>query len=956
MQTKRNIRSKATDVLFVLICLSGAVFSLWQFQNKLYQGLEKLNEQPIASITFKYRTAQRCFLDRVLWDRLRQNSPVYNGDSIRTASQSEAVVTFIDGTTLSLDENTLVQIFFNNDSITGTGASVSFDSGNISVQSSAFGVAVNSGNNTFRLVGDSGASVSAASGSDVVMQVDSGSAVLESGGQSLGMSAGSAVIAGAGGITEVPFIVTQPAKNIRYITESPDPYQVPFVCRVAGGTNVPLVILAVAGDSSFGDARYYAFNNIDDVAVSLAAGDWWWQIYLPEENLASVLTVPAAGSPEISFETAQPLISAGNGPAASGKLSVLYAEPPQVITPVSDAVVSYRSKNPPIRFVWTGSESASSFLFEIADNPQMNRPVLSQRSAQMSSIVSNLGTGTWYYRITPYYSINNYGYGTPTPVRQFSIVQNAALEAPVLQVPVDGNLVNVGSRQEGESPADLYFSWKSTPENVNYTFSLWRTDRKQDSLISVETTNNYVSLQPDVQGITTGQWSWQVSITDTEGNSEISPVRSFYAVEQDIEQRTVFPPNNYRLASMRTQDIKYVWKTNIIEKTHLQVSTTPDFSTLVIDAVSDTTSLAGRFLDVGTYYWRVSATLGDIEIATEPKTLIIEPPLDIPVVQEPVAGGKAVVRSQVEYEFSWQPVQEADYYQFKLFRPDGTPLYEENYIEHTSLSLDLEDVPEGYYTWTLQAHREETMEASKSSGYTGSYSFLLRQLRPVSLETPADGSYFDGISAIKDPASAQWYTKDDLSYARFQLWQETASGTKLIQEIENPERIVQFPRLYEGEYFWTVDALTFDDLDISAQIPNRFTVGAIAKLPATAGGSPEDDYVIDVEYLLQSRSILFRWEPVADAEQYIFRITRQNDTGNITDIVSVVLDAGTTEYELTDLSVLDRGRFEWSVEAQNLFEGEIFQRGVPHSAAFIIDIPEITVPEVKEETGDRYAL
>ena len=179
MQTKRNIRSKATDVLFVLICLSGAVFSLWQFQNKLYQGLEKLNEQPIASITFKYRTAQRCFLDRVLWDRLRQNSPVYNGDSIRTASQSEAVVTFIDGTTLSLDENTLVQIFFNNDSITGTGASVSFDSGNISVQSSAFGVAVNSGNNTFRLVGDSGASVSAASGSDVVMQVDSGSAVLE---------------------------------------------------------------------------------------------------------------------------------------------------------------------------------------------------------------------------------------------------------------------------------------------------------------------------------------------------------------------------------------------------------------------------------------------------------------------------------------------------------------------------------------------------------------------------------------------------------------------------------------------------------------------------------------------------------------------------------------------------------------------------------------------------------
>lgn len=56
----------------------------------------KLNEQPIATITFKYKTAPRKFMDRVVWDRLRQDSPVYNGDTIHTATLSEANIWFND--------------------------------------------------------------------------------------------------------------------------------------------------------------------------------------------------------------------------------------------------------------------------------------------------------------------------------------------------------------------------------------------------------------------------------------------------------------------------------------------------------------------------------------------------------------------------------------------------------------------------------------------------------------------------------------------------------------------------------------------------------------------------------------------------------------------------------------------------------------------------------------------
>ena len=65
----------------------------------------KLNEQPIATITLKYKTAPRKFMDRVVWDRLRQDSPVYNGDTIHTATLSEANTWLNDGNVMEVIEN-----------------------------------------------------------------------------------------------------------------------------------------------------------------------------------------------------------------------------------------------------------------------------------------------------------------------------------------------------------------------------------------------------------------------------------------------------------------------------------------------------------------------------------------------------------------------------------------------------------------------------------------------------------------------------------------------------------------------------------------------------------------------------------------------------------------------------------------------------------------------------------
>ena len=120
---QKKIKSKQNDSLFkyfvitIFICLIGAFISSALFYKGFFRALTKLNEEPIATITFKYKTAQRKFLERVVWDRLRQNSPVYNGDTIHTENLAEATVYFIDGNVMNLSENTMAQVFLSEDQL-----------------------------------------------------------------------------------------------------------------------------------------------------------------------------------------------------------------------------------------------------------------------------------------------------------------------------------------------------------------------------------------------------------------------------------------------------------------------------------------------------------------------------------------------------------------------------------------------------------------------------------------------------------------------------------------------------------------------------------------------------------------------------------------------------------------------------------------------------------------------
>jgi len=110
-------KSPVRDIVVIIICLLGTAVSILLFMVDLNQTFSRMGEKPVGIITYKYNAAQRRFSDRVLWGRLRRGSPVYNGDFIHTAQLSQASVIFTGGAVVDLMENTLIQIFSDDEGI-----------------------------------------------------------------------------------------------------------------------------------------------------------------------------------------------------------------------------------------------------------------------------------------------------------------------------------------------------------------------------------------------------------------------------------------------------------------------------------------------------------------------------------------------------------------------------------------------------------------------------------------------------------------------------------------------------------------------------------------------------------------------------------------------------------------------------------------------------------------------
>lgn len=923
----------------ISICLICAAISSLLFYKSFFRALEKINEEPIATITFKYKTAQRKFLERVVWDRLRQNSYVYNGDTIHTAELSEATVWFDDGTTLELLENTMAQVFRHEDGTLDTqlekgGATVDSSNGGNGMTLSAGGIKLNV---------KGGSKVSAQKeerGTSVNLTVQKGNASLEDG-TSLGQGGTFAV--NENGAKQASVSVSSPLPNekLLYYTEGACPVKFSWA-QARGKTAVPLV-LTIAHDKDFINVEktYKAEAKAsENVNISLNKGIWYWRL---TEDTGDGAGFGAAG--------------AGGAINLTGKIQVIQALKPILLAPAEDYSYQFRKIMPAVRFIWTESDTATAYNFAVSKNADMSRPVLEQRSSSASIIISTLGAGRYYWQVTPFYTVNRIGLANPSEKGSFVIDQRGELTAPVLFMPAEGEFVN--------KTKSIVLSWNVENEASSYKVQVARTENLGGTVIQRETSENFLSISGDeLAEMSEGQYYWAVTQVDSEGNlSPRSKVRSFYVVNGKVEQRTVFPPDEYKIWKPLVADTRFTWKSNILFNQKIQVARDRTFRNLIVDEETANMAFSGIELEPGEYYWRITAGNGAFEKSTKEKKLVIVSEYAPPRQLEPTSQKKAVVRPKQKCMFRWEEAEDADYYRLRLYKltdgEAGEPLLDENFIVGNEYELDMEPYKEGRYRWDLQYYSYENETSSRRSSKLSAEDFMLRKIRPVVLKAPAHNSVKDGWDAIKKAQYLTWDSDERLGSVKLTL--RKVKGTPAFRRTyTQPAKTFRMEPLSAGTYEWTVQATTSDGLDVSAVRPARFTVKEIPPFMAPQIADPKEGSVFNAE-VFKANGLFIKLEWKASGIKY-----KEEVNGYAVEIYNkkkkpvwqatiAGADKTSVTLEKEALAKLGKGEYTWKVKAVRLNEKtkDILVDGVYASGSFIIDIN--VGGTARQKDGDFYA-
>jgi len=511
MSIKNNFR--ILDLFIIVIFLLIAAFSLNLFWLDLMQTVNLQNVEPVGTVVVRKNTVQRRHSNRVLWDRLSYESPVYLGDLIRVAEISAATLN-VEDNGIDLEENTLVRITRSSD---GESLQLNLREGTLSlVTGSSGGVIVDINGKQVQTA--SGTVLSAASGANgrVSVQVNSGSARFVGEGAGREITSGMAVAMDAAGneILQRAAVVTAPSPNERYVKSTSEPFAVNFSWNRINLDPSQTLRLEIGMDRNFSQI-FRIVENLDNRAqVLLDSGLWFWRL---------------------SFE---------NTVLASGNLTIANGAGVELYSPAANSLFRYSNELPVINFQWEGADDAVSYIIEISNSPDFAPIRYRLNSSAPSLSRSGFEEGQWYWRVMPVFPPVYKGaavYSSPAsfrieksdaPLAETSLAQwfeslfAGGLPPAVTQQPAaagaDLSLVNLISPADGAGIPGLTalrgqaaFQWETSVEIRSSRLIISSNPDPLQGRPAVTIQNPGRTARVDRLGA--GTWYWTVEIQTADG-------------------------------------------------------------------------------------------------------------------------------------------------------------------------------------------------------------------------------------------------------------------------------------------------------------------------------------------------------------------------------------------------------------------------------------------------------
>lgn len=390
------------------------------------------NKTKIGFVTFKKNTIQRKFDSSVVWLNIETNSPLANRDTLRSFERSDAVITLKNGTSIDIDEHSMIYINIDEDI-----PRIRFEEGSIQIRNirpdKSNELIVQSGQDRIE-IRNGNVKLEKWSNQPLALYVKRGEVTAFHNQEEKTIQANQkATFAQKLSIKDLAFTIQSPIHQKRLISTHA---QQSILFSWKNHRPFDSVQLQLSNTRGFKTIRTIDVSHQQELVLSLTEDSYYWQ-----------------------------LIGRVNGRKfTSGiqKFLILSDKPIHLFSPSHSARIIYRQQLPAVNFSWQRNDVSQNYFLQIARKHDFSPDsrMIELETSQNRYQTNQLASGLYYWRVITRPKANGIE-SQSSEIRTLRIIQKNEFSAAKLLNPRNGQIIVFS--KDGKKD-HLLFNWRAHSE------------------------------------------------------------------------------------------------------------------------------------------------------------------------------------------------------------------------------------------------------------------------------------------------------------------------------------------------------------------------------------------------------------------------------------------------------------------------------------------------------------
>ncbi len=520
MKLSREDRQFTLLMLLLIALLSAGLYYSYKYR------IGSSGYESVGIVRYKYHVVMRKYSDRMIWEDVDPDTPVYLFDAVLTKEKSDAEIVLNNGMKLDMDPNSMVIIDMIDDQI-----GIAMQSGSVRAETN--------NSNSF-IVTEDGTMIQLKSASARItnnqdglqLDVKSGKTHVTAQGKQAEVRQGETLLldkkTGTRSIVKSQIQAGTPDDGSLFATDQSDA-TVTFKWQAKDASEQNLLI---ADNPTLDNSRKINVTGKSSHSEKLPPGNYYWQVQAKDKN-----KIP------ITSQTAN--------------FKIKREATAIALLPKSGAIFS---EDEAILFRWQSSDEKAPMVFRLAKDRNFTQPVMERKIGKDRLLLDNLKPGEYWWRVDSYS-------GKPGSVQSFKVAQANTVNAAAEDIhPANNHQENTGNKtttstartqtdsdeklkikkaeeqrqqlalaeprkvelqaqqqeiarfrmlspQEGSDlkpGSTMTFTWEKVNLPVKYHFQLSKQADMQQPIVSRTTDSDSLTIDRPASGV----WYWQVSLLD----------------------------------------------------------------------------------------------------------------------------------------------------------------------------------------------------------------------------------------------------------------------------------------------------------------------------------------------------------------------------------------------------------------------------------------------------------